>query len=87
MYNEPKDIYNLFYLLLLNDKREELFNNDKIFDANNNITPSARDFITMMSSNYISYLRGRNPFNFAFKLSPKSSGFEILDKVIPFTEN
>ena len=50
MYNEPKDIYNLFYLLLLNDKREDLFNNDKIFDINNNINPSARDFIMMMSS-------------------------------------
>jgi len=87
MYNEPKDIYNLFYLLLLNDKREELFNNDKIFDANNNITKSAMNFIKMMSSNYISYLRGKNPFNFAFKLSPKLSGFQILDKVIPNTEN
>ena len=87
MYNEPKDIYNLFYLLLLNDKREYLYNNDKIFDINNNINQSARDFITMMSSKYISYLRGRNPFNFAFKLSPKSSGFDILDKVIPFMEN
>jgi len=87
MYNEPKDIYNLFYLLLLNDKREDLFNNDKIFDINNNINPLARDFIMMMSSNYISYLRGKNPFNFAFKLSPKLSDFEILDKVIPYTEN
>ena len=87
MYNEPKDIYNLFYLLLLNDKREDLYSNDKIFDINNNINPSARDFISMMSSKYISYLRGRNPFNFAFKLSPKSSGFDILDKVMPFMEN
>lgn len=87
MYNEPKDIYNLFYLLLLNDKREELYNNDKIFDINNNINPSARNFIMMMSSNYISYLRGKNPFNFAFKLSPKLSGFDTLNKVIPNTEN
>jgi len=87
MYNEPKDIYNLFYLLLLNDKREKLYSNDKIFDINNNITQSARDFISMMSSNYISFLRGKNPFNFAFKLSPKLSGFETLDKVILNTEN
>ena len=87
MYNEPTDIYTLFYLLLLNDKREELFDNSKIFDNDNNLNPSARDFIIKMSSNYISYLRGKNPFNFAFKLSPKLSGFKILDKVIPYMEN
>jgi len=87
MYNEPYDIYNLFYLLLLNDKREYLYNSDKIFDANNNITQQARKFIGLMSSNYISYLRGKNPFNFAFKLSPKLSGIKILDKIIPKTDN
>jgi hypothetical protein len=87
MYNEPKDIYNLFYLLLLNDKREELYNNEKIFDQNNVLNPAAEKFISMMASNYISYLRGKNPFNFAFKLSPKLSGFKILDKVIKNTEN
>lgn len=87
MYNEPYDIYNLFYLLLLNDKREYLYNSDKIFDANNNITQQAKKFIGLMSSNYISYLRGKNPFNFAFKLSPKWSGIKILDKVIPNTDN
>jgi len=87
MYNEPKDIYNLFYLLLLNDKREDLFINDKIFDVNNNITKKTQDFLIMMASNYISYLRGNNPFNFAFKLSPKMSGFVILDRTIPLLEN
>ena len=87
MYNEPYDIYTLFYLLLLNDKREELFVGDKIFDADNNLNPVARDFIIKMSSNYISYLRGKNPFNFAFKLSPKLSGFKVLDRVIPLNEN
>jgi len=55
MYNEPYDIYNLFYLLLLNDKREYLYNNEKIFDINNNITKQAKTFISLMSSNYISY--------------------------------
>ena len=87
MYNEPSDIYNLFYLLLLNDKREYLYSNEKIFDVNNNITEHAKSFISLMSSNYISYLRGKNPFNFAFKLSPKLSGVKILDRVIPNTDN
>lgn len=87
MYNEPMDIYDLFLLLLTNDKREHLFNSTKIFDNSNNLNPIAQEFISLMASNYVSYLRGKNPFNFAFKLSPKLSGFEILDKVIPLTEN
>jgi len=87
MYNEPMDIYNLFLLLLTNDKREYLYDNTKIFDINNNINPKAKKFISLMSSNYISYLRGKNPFNFALKLSPKLSGFSILDKIIPNAEN
>ena len=88
MYNEPTDIYNLFNLLLINDKREHLYdNNTKIFDSNNNLTSNAKKFISLMSSNYISYLKGKNPFNFAFKLSPKLSGIPVLEKVIPYKYN
>ena len=88
MYNEPTDIYNLFKLLLINDKRENIYKgNLKIFDNSNNLKKEARDFISLMASNYISYLRGKNPFNFAFKLSPKLSDIPILDKVIPYKED
>ena len=87
MYNEPFDIYNLFLLLLRNDKREYLYDNTKIFDSNNNLNSKAVKFISLMSSNYISYLRGKNPFNFAFKLSPRLSGYKLLDKVLKNTEN
>ena len=87
MYNQPFDIYNLFLLLLRNDKREYLYDNTKIFDNQNNLNPKAVKFISQMASNYISYLRGKNPFNFAFKLSPRLSGYEVLSRVIPKTEN
>jgi len=88
MYNEPTDIYNLFYLLLVNDKREKLYNgNLKIFTSNNQLTEEAKKFIGQMSSNYISYLRGKNPFNFAIKLSPKLSKIPVLTRVIPNKEN
>ena len=43
---------------------------DKFF--NNSITVS-----------FISFLRGKNPFSFAVKLSPLDSGIKILDKIIP----
>jgi hypothetical protein len=88
MYNEPTDIYNLFYLLLINDKREELYNDNlKIFDNENKLTQNAKEFISLMSSNYISYLRGKNPFNFAFKLSPKLSGIPVLENTLPLMGN
>lgn len=87
MYNEPTDIFDLIELLLLNDKRTDYKIPTNIFDDNNELHEEAAKFLKSMASIYISYLRGKNPFNFAFKLSPKLSGIPILDKVIPLTEN
>ncbi len=87
MYNEPSDIFDLIELLLLNDKRTDYEIPSKIFDDNNELYDDAKLFLEKMASQYISYLRGKNPFNFAFKLSPKLSGIPILDKIIPLTEN
>ena len=87
MYNEPSDIFDLIELLLLNDKRSDYKIVSKIFDENNELYDDAKLFLEKMASQYISYLRGKNPFNFAFKLSPKLSKIPILDRVIPLTEN
>ena len=87
MYNEPSDIFDLIELLILNDKRTDIKIPSKIFDDNNELYNDAKIFLEKMASQYISYLRGKNPFNFAFKLSPKLSKIPILDKVIPLTEN
>lgn len=87
MFNEPEDINELFYLLLLNDKRINLYRGGKFFDSNNKIKDDIKKYITLMSSNYISYLRGKNPFNFAFKLSPKLDNIDVLDKTIPLKIN
>lgn len=86
MYNEPADLFDLIELLLLNDKKSYKIPK-KLFNDNNEITKEANDFIKNIASTYISYLRGNNPFNFAFKLSPKLSNIKILDKVIPLTAN
>ena len=87
MYNEPSDIFDLLELLLLNDKRTDYKIPKHIFDENNELYEDAKKFLISVSSIYISYLRGKNPFNFAFKLSPKLSNIPILDKTIPLTEN
>ena len=36
--------------------------------------------IKKLSSTYISYLRGKNPFTFALKLNPENSGISVLKK-------
>lgn len=89
MYNEPTDIFDLFYLLLLNDKREHLLSlpYPKIFDNNNNIIPKDIELIKKLVSNYISYLRGKNPFSFALKLNPQHNDIPILNKEIPLLNN
>jgi len=87
MYNEPSDIFDLIELLIMNDKRTDIKPPAKIFDDNNELYNDAKIFLEKMASQYISYLRGKNPFNFAFKLSPKLSKIPILNKVIPLTEN
>ena len=73
MYNKPEDIFDLLYLLLINDKRQHLLEQPfpYFFDDNNIVNKDAIKLIELLSSNYISYLRGKNPFTFALKLTPK----------------
>lgn len=92
MYNEPTDILDLLYLFLLNDKRDDILNDIKppfgdIFDKNGNIIEKYKNILKTLSSNYISYLRGGNPFTFAVKLKPSHSGFNVMNKVINFDPN
>lgn len=72
MYNQPEDIFDLLYLLCLNDKRDLLTQPFPTF-FNSNDAPNTKtiELMQRLSVNYISYLRGRNPFTFASKLSPK----------------
>lgn len=71
MYDQPSDIFDLLYLLDLNDKRNILKQPfPKMFNSDNTINPEAFDIMQKLSSNYISFLKGKNPFTFAIKLSP-----------------
>jgi|694.fasta_scaffold00446_18 hypothetical protein len=73
MYNTPEDIYDLLYLLLLNDKRTDILQQYP-FPAcftNGIRNQTAIQMIEHLATNYISYLKGKNPFTFALKLSPK----------------
>jgi hypothetical protein len=78
MYNTPEDIYDLLYLLVLNDKRKDILKEYPYppFFNNNKINEKALRLIEKLASNYISYLKGKNPFTFATKLSPLPSSFQ-----------
>lgn len=83
MYNEPTDILDLFYLLLLNDKRFDIIDKYKNVFENQSmkIDDDILILIKKLSSTYISYLRGKDPFTFALKLSPKDSGIKVIKDV------
>ena len=87
MYNEPSDILDLLYLFLLNDKRDEILAYVKppfenLFDKTGKINKTYENILKTLAGNYISYLRGVNPFTFAVKLKPSQSGYDIMTKEI-----
>ena len=89
MYNEPSDIFDLLYLLLINDKRTSILKNPfpNIFNEKNEVNKDVLTILKKLSNNYISYLIGKNPFSFAFKLSPVRSDIPILKDVIKYDMN
>jgi hypothetical protein len=83
MYNEPRDILELLKLLLINDKRHAILQeNKKIFNSKtfNIEDANVAELIRNLSGRYISYLKGKNPFSFALKLNPSISGIKVLEK-------
>jgi len=88
MYNKPEDIFDLLYLLCLNDKHTDLVQPfPALFNDKNEVNQQALSIIEKLSKYYISYLKGKNPFTFAIKLpatylnrSNRSSRITLLDK-------
>jgi hypothetical protein len=84
MYNKPDDIFDLLYLLCLNDKRTDLMQPfPALFNDKNVLNKQAVKVVEKLATNYISYLKGKNPFTFAVKLSPKylaDRGLKFLEK-------
>lgn len=68
MLDSCREIVFLLNLLLINDNRPELDEND-IFDMNDNLKEEGRKLLIKKSSGYISYIRGQNQ-NFPYRLYP-----------------
>ncbi len=69
MFNQASEIIYLLNLMLKNDKRPIINKND-FFDKYENIKPESENKLLNVSKGYISYIRGQNPYNFPFRLSP-----------------
>ncbi len=97
MFDQASEIIYLLNLMLKNDKRELIDKND-FFDKNENFKPDSEKKLSDVMRGYISYIRGQNPYNFPFRLTPDINGdnkiidfstnpkFDIKGKIIPDNE-
>merc|ERR1711871_1400033 len=89
MYNSPVEIIWLLNLLLQNDKKSIIYEND-VFDSKGNLRVADEknpigglEILKQKSRGYISYLRGENPFSFPFRFYPDIND----DPKILYTDN
>ena len=84
MYNEPEEILWLLSLLCINDKRDNMLDPDNlpVLFENNTIIPSIQKKLKKLASEYISYVRGNNPFTFPVRLSPEMLGTAVIKTAI-----
>jgi hypothetical protein len=86
MYNEATEIVWLVNLLLANDKRP-LLKQDDMFDANKMLTESGKGVLEEYTRGYVSYMRGENPFAFPFRLYPSDNHDTNILKDVPTHDN
>jgi hypothetical protein len=80
MYNEADEILWLLSLCTANDKNPILDprNLPLLFDKKQHRVASTFKLIETLSRQYISYIRGENPFTFATRLKPSQSKIPVL---------
>jgi hypothetical protein len=88
MYDSFQEILFLFNLFLWNDKRQpettklvasEFFGDNGVF-----LTPEAEARFRGYCHDYISFIRGENPFTFPFRLPPPDEMIAPLDRATAF---
>ena len=83
MYNEPNEIFWLLSLLIKNDKRTDVLQTKtlqslKLYKINSVQDEKAFELLKILSGEYISYIKGTNPFTFPVRLSPSVNNISIL---------
>lgn len=92
MYNEPEEILWLLSLLCINDKRKirgrDIIDPDHlpVLFKDGVLDPAMKKLLQELSSSYISYIRGNNPFTFPVRVSPRSMGIPILERSVTDAE-
>ena len=75
MYNISSEIVWILNMLLMNDNRTILFENE-IFDSDGNLINET--LLKQKCQGYISYLRGENPISFPVRLYPRHNKENII---------
>ena len=87
MYNEPNEIFWLLSLLIKNDKRNEYVDDRnkelklqfmKLFKTNSIEDEDGFRILKVFANEYISYIKGVNPFTFPVRFSPKVNGIQVM---------
>ncbi len=69
MFNEAREIVHIMNYLLSNDKKP-ILNANEVFDENDRLKPQGAIKLARVAQNYVSYMRGQNPFSFPFIFYP-----------------
>lgn len=78
MYNEPDEIFWLLSILCANDKRKGLLKKlPSLYNAKNAPNVATFALLKQLCQEYVSYIKGTNPFTFAARLSPRDSGIPV----------
>jgi hypothetical protein len=78
MYNEPDELLWLLQLLLWNDKRTAIKLPKTLFSRDGDPDPAAEATLRQVAQEYVSYIRGKNPFTFAPRIHPSVSEVPVL---------
>lgn len=81
MYNEPDEIFWLLDLVLRNDKREPLDPKLTLFKKTGEANAKTFALLEQLASEYVSYIKGGNPFTMPVRISPKLNGMKTLSGV------
>lgn len=87
MYNEADELLWLLSLLCLNDRRTKLLNPFELpsFFTHGKRNEKVFQLCASLCQNYVSYIKGNNPFTFAVRLKPPMEEVAFLHEVPKIT--
>jgi hypothetical protein len=72
MFNSVREIVFLLNLLLLNDKKITI-RDDQVFERDGKLKPTAESILAPLANAYVSFMRGENPRSFPVRLYPETA--------------